>query len=104
MVKAFFPKSKKLVNVAAMTNESPDNRNTCGETPVGAADPAAVGQIPGAAPGKALSPEAMRALMEAEARRQAAPKAELPPEIDGRGGEEPTRYGDWEKKGIAVDF
>ena len=60
--------------------------------------------IPGAAPGKVLSPEAIRALEEAEARRQAAAAAELPPEINGRGGEEPTRYGDWEKKGLAVDF
>lgn len=60
--------------------------------------------IPGAAPGKQLSPEAVRALMEAEVRRQAGPRQELPAEIDGRGGEEPTRYGDWEKKGIAVDF
>lgn len=25
-------------------------------------------------------------------------------ELGGRGGPEPTRYGDWEKKGIAVDF
>jgi len=61
--------------------------------------------IPGAAPGKALSPEAVRALLEAEARRQAAPPEELPVEINGRReGEEPTRYGDWEKKGLAVDF
>lgn len=61
--------------------------------------------IPGAAPGKTLSPEAVRALMEAEARRQAAPAQDLPPEINGRReGEEPTRYGDWEKKGLAVDF
>jgi hypothetical protein len=29
----------------------------------------------------------------------------LPTEINGRRqGEEPTRYGDWEKKGLAVDF
>jgi len=60
--------------------------------------------IPGAAPGKVLSPEAIRALEEAEARRQAAAATALPPEINGRGGEEPTRYGDWEKKGLAVDF
>ncbi len=61
--------------------------------------------VPGAAPGKALSPEAIRALEEAEARRQAAPRQELPTEINGRReGEEPTRYGDWEKKGLAVDF
>ena len=30
--------------------------------------------------------------------------APLPKELGGRGGLEPTRYGDWEKKGIAVDF
>jgi hypothetical protein len=55
------------------------------------------------APGR--SPEAIRALEEAEARRQAAPRQDLPAEINGRrDGEEPTRYGDWEKKGLAVDF
>lgn len=32
---------------------------------------------------------------------QAIPPAE---ESGGRDGLEPTRYGDWEKKGIAVDF
>lgn len=31
-------------------------------------------------------------------------RAAMPPEIDGRGGEEPTRYGDWEVKGLASDF
>lgn len=25
-------------------------------------------------------------------------------EINGRGGLDPARYGDWEKKGLAVDF
>ena len=47
---------------------------------------------------------AARALAEAEARRQAAEAPDLPPELGGRKGPEPTRYGDWEKKGIAVDF
>jgi len=60
-------------------------------------------EIDGAAPGKTLTPEARRALQEAAARRAVTP-AELPPEDGGRGGEEPTRYGDWEKKGLAVDF
>ena len=48
---------------------------------------------------------AARALAEAEARRnlQAAPP-ERPREIDGRGGAEPVRYGDWEVKGLASDF
>lgn len=53
---------------------------------------------------KTLSPAAQRALDEAEARRQAAEALELPPELGGRKGPEPVRYGDWEKKGIAVDF
>jgi hypothetical protein len=52
-----------------------------------------------------LPPAARRALAEAEARRQAeAAKAPLPPELGGRDGPEPVRYGDWEKKGLAVDF
>lgn len=48
------------------------------------------------------TPEALRALAEAAARRkQAAPS---PKEHGGSEGPEPTRYGDWEKKGIASDF
>lgn len=47
---------------------------------------------------------AARALAEAEARRAAQPRPDLPTEIGGRDGPEPVRYGDWEKKGIAVDF
>lgn len=53
---------------------------------------------------KPLSPEAQRALEEAEARRKAAKGDALPTELGGRDGPEPVRYGDWEKKGIAVDF
>ena len=53
---------------------------------------------------KNLSPEAQRALAEADARRKNAKSAELPPELGGRDGPEPVRYGDWEKKGIAIDF
>ena len=51
-----------------------------------------------------LSPEAQRALAEAEARRRAMPETKLPREINGRAGPEPTRFGDWENKGIASDF
>lgn len=47
---------------------------------------------------------AERALAEAEARRRDAPTDELPPELGGRDGPEPTRYGDWEKDGILSDF
>ncbi|HEY2008942.1 MAG TPA: DUF1674 domain-containing protein [Rhizomicrobium sp.] len=45
-----------------------------------------------------------RARAEADARREKEAKAELPPENGGPKGLEPTRYGDWERKGIAVDF
>ena len=51
-----------------------------------------------------LPPEAIRALAEAEERRKAAKAADAPKEYGGRDGPEPVRYGDWEKKGIAVDF
>ena len=51
-----------------------------------------------------LPPAAQRALAEAEARRRAARPADLPSELGGRDGPEPVRYGDWEKKGLAVDF
>jgi hypothetical protein len=51
-----------------------------------------------------LPPAAQRALAEAEARRKAAKAQELPVELGGRDGPEPVRYGDWEKKGIAIDF
>ena len=53
---------------------------------------------------KALTPEAQRALAEAEARRRSYREARLPKEIGGRGGKEPGRYGDWEVKGLATDF
>jgi hypothetical protein len=58
----------------------------------------------GAAPGKALAPAARRALEEAAARRAAAKPEAAPHESNGPSGPEPTRYGDWERKGIAVDF
>ncbi len=51
-----------------------------------------------------LPPAAKRALAEAEARRKAAKAQELPKELGERDGPEPVRYGDWEKKGIAIDF
>jgi hypothetical protein len=55
---------------------------------------------------RVLSPEAQRALAEAEARRQAAAAnaKPAPKEIQGPKGPEPTRYGDWENRGIASDF
>lgn len=55
-------------------------------------------------PKKDLPPAALRALTEAEERRKQAKEQDLPKELGGREGPEPVRYGDWEKKGIAVDF
>lgn len=51
-----------------------------------------------------LPPEAQRALQEAEERRKKAKAQDMPTELGGRDGPEPVRYGDWEKKGIAIDF
>ena len=58
------------------------------------------------AQGSALSPAAERALAEAAQRRAEAAKAvkAAPKEIGGPAGPEPTRYGDWEKKGLTSDF
>lgn len=47
---------------------------------------------------------AARALAEAAERRVARKPTELPRELGGRNGPEPTRFGDWELKGIASDF
>jgi hypothetical protein len=51
-----------------------------------------------------LPPAAQRALAEAEERRKIAKSLDLPRELGGRDGPEPVRYGDWEKKGLAIDF
>jgi hypothetical protein len=53
---------------------------------------------------KPLSPAAIRALEEAEARRKAEKPAEMPREVGGRGGADPARFGDWEVNGRAIDF
>jgi hypothetical protein len=58
---------------------------------------------------KPLSPAAQRALAEADERRRladvsAAPSVPKVKEIGGRDGPDPTRYGDWEVKGIISDF
>ena len=57
-------------------------------------------------PAKKLTPAAERALKEAAERRaEADRKAEKrAKEIGGPAGPEPTRYGDWEKKGLTSDF
>lgn len=51
-----------------------------------------------------IAAAATRAKAEAEARRATESKPQLPPELGGPKGLEPTRYGDWERKGIVSDF
>ncbi len=69
------------------------------EAPVHNAD------LPGATPDRPLTPVERRALEEAAARNAEA-DAMGPPsdEVGGPRGLEPTRSGDWERKGLAVDF
>jgi hypothetical protein len=60
-------------------------------------------------PERELTPQARRALAEAEERRRLADARKAaspqpPKEIGGQGGPDPTRYGDWEKNGITSDF
>lgn len=61
------------------------------------------GEVPQPRP---LTPEAQRALAEADARRRAAQDkgSDAPTEVGGRPGPDPVRYGDWEKGGIVSDF
>jgi hypothetical protein len=53
-----------------------------------------------------IAAAAQRALAEAEARRaqEAKTAKERPKELGGPKGPEPTRYGDWERKGVVSDF
>jgi hypothetical protein len=53
---------------------------------------------------KTLTPEARRALAEAQERRKRQMELKLPREVNGRAGPEPTRFGDWENKGLTSDF
>ena len=61
---------------------------------------------PAANPGKKLPPAAERALAEAAQRRETIDRhaASLPKEAGRRDELDPTRYGDWERKGLATDF
>jgi hypothetical protein len=69
-------------------------------------DPSSLKAAPSEPQRKPLPEAAKRALAEAEARRQAAAADAHPlaKELQGPKGPEPTRYGDWENKGIASDF
>ncbi|WP_179956246.1 DUF1674 domain-containing protein [Pannonibacter tanglangensis] len=69
-------------------------------------DPAAAEPEPPRRRFEDLPPAAQRALLEAEARRAEidARQTAMEAEVAGRGGLEPTRYDDWEIKGLTVDF
>lgn len=54
--------------------------------------------------GRTIAEAAKRALAEAERRKASTRPTALPPELGGRDGPEPTRYGDWEKDGVVSDF
>jgi hypothetical protein len=88
------------MNDAKQDGIAPASPASSGNTqPDGAQD------VPGAAPGKMLSPAARRALREAAERAREGHAPTSPErELHGRNGPEPTRYGDWEKNGILSDF
>ena len=68
------------------------------ETGAGSAPPKSISTL------KPLTEAASRALAEAQLRRAAALALETAAEINGRGGLEPVRFGDWEVRGLATDF
>lgn len=80
------------------TSPAPDSTQAEAEAPAFNPD------VPHATPERPLTEVARRALLEAAERRKAAEETVLPDEHGGPRGPEPTRYGDWEKKGLAVDF
>ena len=77
-----------------------------GSPTVSETDPEPHGGAPTSLDARKLTLEAERALAEAAARRAEIDRqaASRPKELSGRRGPEPTRYGDWESKGIASDF
>lgn len=86
----------KIIHLAEHVKQDP----TAKGNPIGGdAEPTAPKELPAAA---------RRALQEAEERRLAAQgkteKAAGMREVNGRGGLDPVRYGDWEIKGITSDF
>jgi hypothetical protein len=76
------------------------------QTPTPPATAADKPEEAGRQPARPLPPEAERALAEAAARRAQAEREKTAPaeEIAGRGGLDPTRYGDWEVNGLTSDF
>ncbi|MFM2421477.1 MAG: hypothetical protein RL291_7 [Pseudomonadota bacterium] len=86
------PVSKRpQVSAAALSSTGDETNNTA--------------KAPGDNPPRELSEIAKQALAEAEERRRKAQNPDnRPPELGGRQGPDPVRYGDWENGGIASDF
>lgn len=67
-----------------------------------------IGQSPPDAPATPAADAPLeRAAVEPAASKPGGAQGEaavLPPEVGGREGLEPTRYGDWEKNGRCIDF
>jgi hypothetical protein len=82
-------------NSGAMPNDPTPQPPSTGEAPMDQAGEK-----------RPLTPAAERALAEAAARRAQRDRMQIdkPKESGGRGGLEPTRFGDWEKDGLASDF
>ena len=53
---------------------------------------------------KPIPDAAKRALAEAQERREKEAAQSMPKEYGGRGGADPSRFGDWEIDGRAIDF
>jgi hypothetical protein len=100
-LRAFFAKNSSLryANGYAKSGEMPTDSQL--QSPP-APDPAEAQRTEK----RPLSPAAERALAEAAARRAERDRkaADQPKESSGRGGLDPTRYGDWEVNGLTSDF
>ena len=84
--------------------QAADDAPACPTAPRAAAPVARLTTAQEAARRASLSDTARRALEEAETRRRAVCAETMPVELGGRDGPEPVRYGDWELKGLAIDF
>lgn len=93
MVVAGVASSGMRRHVGPMSSERPSG------APAGAPASGPVPQPDSEQPGPAFGPPLV-----VTAATPASPAPAMPPEDGGPSGPEPTRYGDWERKGIAVDF
>ena len=96
--------SRRLAQDTRAVTDHPTNDTPAADSPSLADPPAFNADVPHAASDRPLSEAARRALLEAAERRASGGESALAPEHGGPRGPEPTRYGDWEKKGLAVDF